>query len=77
MDVNEKYIKIAKEILEKGYDEEKLNKEVRPVWDDGESAYTKYLPQQVVRYEKGELPNKFKKNCLEISYKRNFVDLSR
>ena len=56
MDVNEKYIKIAKEILEKGYDEEELNKEVRPVWDDGESAYTKYLPQQVVRYEKGELP---------------------
>ena len=41
MDVNEKYIKIAKEILEKGYDEEELNKEVRPVWDDGETvSYT-------------------------------------
>lgn len=54
--VDKKYIEIAKKILEKGYDEEKLNKEVRPVWEDGESAYTKFLPQQVVRYEKGEVP---------------------
>ena len=49
MDVNEKYIKIANEILENGYDEEKLNQEVRPVWEDGESAYTKFLPQQILR----------------------------
>ncbi len=54
--VDKKYIEIAKKILEEGYDEEKLNKEVRPVWEDGESAYTKFLPQQVVSYEKGEVP---------------------
>ncbi|MSS78236.1 thymidylate synthase [Anaerococcus sp. AGMB00486] len=56
MNVNDKYIKIAKDILNNGYDEESLNEDVRPVWENGENAYTLYLPQQFVRYEKGEVP---------------------
>lgn len=56
MDVNKKYIRLAKNIIENGYDEEERKDDVRPVWEDGEKAYTKYLPQQIVTYEKGVVP---------------------
>ncbi len=56
MDVNKKYIRLAKNIIENGYDEEERKDDLRPVWEDGEKAYTKYLPQQIVTYEKGVVP---------------------
>lgn len=56
MDVNEKYINLGKNIIENGYDEEDRALDVRPVWEDGEKAYTKYLPQQAISYKKGEVP---------------------
>src|SRR5690625_5237787 len=56
MKVDDIYKKIASNILNDGFDEEKLNEDVRPVWSSGENAYTLYLPQQVVRYEKGQTP---------------------
>ena len=56
MKVDDIYKKIASNILNDGFDEEKLNEDVRPVWSSGENAYTLYLPQQVVKYEKGQTP---------------------
>lgn len=56
MNVNDKYIELAKDIIENGYDEEDRSLDVRPVWEDGEKAFTRYLPQQVVTYKKGEVP---------------------
>lgn len=56
MDINKKYIELANKILKDGYDEERAGKEVRPTWEDGETAYTKYLPQQFVVYEAGQVP---------------------
>lgn len=56
MDVNEKYISLAEEIIEKGYDEEAVEKDVRPVWEDGGKAYTIYLPQKFVEYDEGTCP---------------------
>lgn len=56
MDVNKKYIELAINIIENGYDEEDRQDDVRPVWEDGQKAFTKYLPQQIVTYEKGVVP---------------------
>lgn len=56
MDINKKYIELAKNIIENGYDEEDRHDDVRPTWEDGEKAFTKYLPQQIVTYEKGVVP---------------------
>lgn len=56
MDVNKKYIELAKNIIDNGYDEEDRSLDVRPVWEDGSKAFTKYLPQQVITYEKGVVP---------------------
>lgn len=56
MKVDVIYKKIANDILNTGFDEEELNEDVRPVWSSGENAYTIYLPQQVVKYEKGQTP---------------------
>lgn len=56
MNVNEKYIYLAKKIIEDGFDEEDRKDDVRPVWEDGSKAFTKYLPQEVTSYEIGEVP---------------------
>lgn len=56
MDVNKKYIELANKIINEGYDEEKAGSNVRPMWEDGKTAYTKYLPQQFVSYESGQVP---------------------
>lgn len=56
MDINKKYIELSKNIIENGYDEEDRHDDVRPTWEDGEKAFTKYLPQQIVTYEKGVVP---------------------
>lgn len=55
--VDEKYIEMVKNLKAYGYNEKNaLNASVRPVWDDGVSAYTVYLPQQVTTYPRGETP---------------------
>ncbi|MDO4662792.1 MAG: thymidylate synthase [Tissierellia bacterium] len=56
MRVDDLYINMAKDILENGYDEEDVSSKVRPKWENGESAYTKYLPQEVITYNRGEVP---------------------
>lgn len=55
--VDQKYAGAAKLLLESGYLESEVpNGKVRPVWADGVSAMTKYLPQQVFQYEPGQVP---------------------
>lgn len=56
MNVNKKYIELANNIINNGYDEEDRQDDVRPVWEDGQKAFTKYLPQQIVTYERGVVP---------------------
>lgn len=57
--VDQIFIEKAREIMTSGASERDLNQQVRPIWDDGnakESAYTKYVTQQVVEYKEGEVP---------------------
>lgn len=58
--VDQLYIDKAKEIIEFGFNEKDVkNNNVRPYWDDfgkKTSAYTIYLPQQVIEYNEGETP---------------------
>ncbi|MDO4778129.1 MAG: thymidylate synthase [Tissierellia bacterium] len=55
--IDEIFIEKSNEILNEGYSErDAKNNSVRPVWNDEESAYTIYLPQQFVTYKEGEVP---------------------
>lgn len=57
--VDKIFVDKARSILEEGYSERDLDSQVRPVWSDKDglqSAFTKYLTQQVVEYKKGEVP---------------------
>lgn len=55
--VDDIYIQSLKDIQTNGYNEKDAkNGFVRPVWEDGVPAYTIYLPQYLVRYERGETP---------------------
>ncbi|MDO4594559.1 MAG: thymidylate synthase [Tissierellia bacterium] len=56
MRVDEIYIDMAADILENGVDEQDVSSKVRAVWNDGKSAYTKYLTQKFVEYKEGEVP---------------------
>ena len=51
------YIQSFENLKYNGYNEKNAkNGYVRPVWEDGQPAYTKYLPQFIVNYEAGETP---------------------
>lgn len=55
--VDELYISALEDIKNNGYNEKNVkNGIVRPRWSDDEPAYTQYLPQYFVRYNKGETP---------------------
>lgn len=55
--VDKLYMEMANKIKAFGISELDVpNSEVRPVWDDGKSAYAIYLPQQFVSYHPSETP---------------------
>ena len=57
--VDKIFIDKARKILENGYSERDTNSSVRPKWEDKDSsqeAFTKYLTQQFVEYEQGQVP---------------------
>lgn len=55
--VDKLYMEMASKIKTTGISELDVpNSEVRPVWDDGESAYAIYLPQQFISYNPSETP---------------------
>ena len=55
--VDQLFIDSAKNILDQGYDERKVESAtVRPKWDGEEAAYAIYLPQQQMIYKPGEVP---------------------
>ncbi|MDO5026527.1 MAG: thymidylate synthase [Tissierellia bacterium] len=57
--VDKIFINKARKILDGGYFEEEAKSNVRPKWDDKDcslNAYTKYLTQEFVEYEQGQVP---------------------
>ena len=55
--VDELYISALEDIKNNGYNEKYVKEGiVRPRWSDNEPAYTQYLPQYFVRYNKDETP---------------------
>lgn len=55
--VDRMYEEAARRLMETGYSEQAVaGAHVRPVWEDGTPAMTRYLPQQVFRYEPGLVP---------------------
>lgn len=55
--VDDMYIDIVEKIKTNGFNEKDgQNNNVRPVWEDGEPAYTIYLPQVLLSYRPGESP---------------------
>lgn len=53
--VDEQYRRAAEALLS-GYSEKDAQTPVRPRWEDGTPAYTRYLPQQIFSYEPGQVP---------------------
>ncbi|MDY3052857.1 MAG: thymidylate synthase [Ndongobacter sp.] len=55
--VDERFSEAARRLLQHGFLEADVpGAQVRPRWEDGVPARTKYLPQQVFSYEPGEVP---------------------
>ncbi len=54
--IDELYVDSARRILEQGFSELDVGAQVRAKWEGKESAYARYLPQQMTLYEPGEVP---------------------
>ena len=63
--MDQMYQDIANRLMEEGFwDKDLYQGKVRPVWEDGQPAYSKYLAQEFFSYSKGLVPlNHFRKTA--------------